>query len=321
MDQVISVFAPIFSITLLGYVCGRLKLLGDTGPKVLSRFVFFVAMPPLIFITLATRKPEEIAHWNYMLSYFTAITAAALIFLAINRFWFREKGAELSLGIFTSVNGNAGYLGIPICMYAFGSPLPAILVTVIHMVYVYPVLLTWIELDLAKRNGAPISSKLGKLARVFTVVFKNPVLLATFLGVAVVATGLELPAWTVRTCHLLGDGAIPAAVFALGVTLSEKGTETAGAELSQIAFSSVVKMVLMPILAYGFGHYVFGLSGTWLAMLVFVAALPSPKNAFILAQSYGIYVRRAAMTVMLTTVASAITLPLVLYAFDGLSAP
>ena len=51
---------------------------------------------------------------------------------------------------------------------------------------------------------------------------------------------------------------------------------------------------------------------------MFVAALPSPKNAFILAQRYGVYVRRAAMTVFATTIASAVTLPLVLLLFGNL---
>ena len=40
---------------VITFVCGRLKLLGPAGPTVLSRFVFFVAMPPLFFSTLAKR--------------------------------------------------------------------------------------------------------------------------------------------------------------------------------------------------------------------------------------------------------------------------
>ncbi len=92
MEQVVSVFAPVFVIAALGYLCGRLGLLGPAGPTVLSRFVFFVAMPPLIFITLASRRPNEVAHWGYLGAYFLAILTGGLVFLAAARALFRERG-------------------------------------------------------------------------------------------------------------------------------------------------------------------------------------------------------------------------------------
>jgi len=319
MEQVIGVFAPIFCITLLGYGCGRLNLLGEAGPKILSRFVFFVSMPPLIFITLAKRQVSEIANWGYLSSYFLSILIGAVVFFLIARLFFKESGANLALGIFASINGNAGYLGIPICLFAFGSPLPAILATIIHMVCVYPILMTWIEIDLAKKSGAPITSITAKVGHIFIVVLKNPLLMATMLGVLAVITGLKLPEWSSKTLTLLGHGAIPIAIFALGLTLSEKGADTKGADRLEIAASCIIKLFLIPSLAFGFGHFVFHLDKHTLAALVFVAALPSPKNALILAQSYGVYIRRAALTVMTTTIAAAITLPIILYAFGELS--
>jgi len=317
MGQVIGVFAPIFVIALLGYVCGRLHLLGPAGPTVLSRFVFFVAMPPLIFITLAKRQPAEVAHWDYLEAYFAAIVIGGAVFFAVARMVFRERGAKLALGIFTTINGNAGYLGIPICLYAFGSPLPAILATVIHMIFVYPVLLTWTELDLARSSGAPEASPAAKVGQIFMVVLKNPLLMATFLGVAAVAVGVTLPGWVERTCSLLGRGAIPVAVFALGLTLAERDVESGGVDMREVAVASVIKLVLIPALAFVFGRFVFGMPDAAVGALVFVAALPSPKNAFILAQRYGVYVRRAAVTVFVTTLTSAVTLPLILYVFGS----
>ncbi len=316
MDQVVGVFAPVFVIALLGYVCGRLGVLGAAGPGVLSRFVFFVAMPPLIFITLAGRRPDEVAHWGYLGSYFLAILAGGLAFLAAARVLFKERGAKLALGIFTAINGNAGYLGIPISLYAFGSPLPAILATVIHMTCVYPVLITWIEIDLAREKGAPMSSLAAKIGQVFLVVAKNPLLMATFLGVAAVTMGLHVPQWADRACNLLGRGAIPVAVFALGLTLAEKDVEAAGGEPREIAVAGLVKLVLIPLFAFLLGRFAFGLPDKELGALVFVAALPSPKNAFILAQRYGVAVRHTAMTVLVTTLASAVTLPFILYLFN-----
>jgi predicted permease len=90
-----------------------------------------------------------------------------------------------------------------------------------------------------------------------------------------------------------------------------------GGDRREIAAASLIKLVLIPLVAFAVGRFAFGLDAAQLGALVFVAALPSPKNAFILAQRYGVYIRRAAMTVFVTTVASAATLPLVLYLFGA----
>lgn len=317
MVQILGVFAPIFLITLVGYICGRAHFLGPAGATVLSRFVFFVAIPPLFFSTLAKRDFSEIAHWGYLATYAIAVFAGALVFLGLGRWVFRESGAKLALGTFAAINGNAGYIGIPICLYAFGTTLPALLATLIHMMFIYPVLITWIEVDLARKAGAPATSIAAKVAQVFLVVLKNPLLLANFLGVAVSAMRIEIPEMILRTCDLLGHGAIPVAVFTLGLTLAEKDVEDAagGGDRREIAVASAIKLVLIPLVAFVVGKFVFALDAAQLGALVFVAALPSPKNAFILAQRYGVYVRRAAMTVFATTVVSAVTLPLVLYIF------
>ena len=51
---------------LSGYLVGRFRLLPDNGSKVISRFVFLVAMPAFIFISLAGVPIGDFFNWPYL---------------------------------------------------------------------------------------------------------------------------------------------------------------------------------------------------------------------------------------------------------------
>jgi len=315
MHQVVAVFAPIFVIALLGYIAGRTNFLGETAAPLLSRFVFFIAMPPLFFSSLMKCSADEVGNRAYLTAYALAVVCTGAIYVAVSRRVFGDRGARLYLGLFTTANGNAGYLGLPLCLYAFGDMLPAIMASIIHMIFIYPGLLALIELDLARQRGEAPQSNLRRVLMPFAVGLKNPLVLGTVLGLAGALLGLRLPEWAERTCTLLGQGAIPLAVFALGLTLAEKNPEPGADDPAEIGFSVVLTLVVMPLFAWLFGALIFHLDHRMLGALVFVAALPSPKNSFILAHRYGLGIHRAAMTVFGSTLLSALSLPVILYLF------
>ena len=47
-----------------GYLAGRYKVLPDGSSAVLSRFVFVVSLPALIFISLSRIPVEDFFHWS-----------------------------------------------------------------------------------------------------------------------------------------------------------------------------------------------------------------------------------------------------------------
>ena len=62
----ITVVLPLIAIMLAGYLAGRVKLLPENGSMVISRFVFLVAMPAFIFISLARIPVEDFFNWPYL---------------------------------------------------------------------------------------------------------------------------------------------------------------------------------------------------------------------------------------------------------------
>ncbi len=53
MQAIVDVAFPVFAIMACGWIAGRIGLLGDLASEALNRFVYFVALPPLMFIATA----------------------------------------------------------------------------------------------------------------------------------------------------------------------------------------------------------------------------------------------------------------------------
>jgi predicted permease len=71
-------------------------------------------------------------------------------------------------------------------------------------------------------------------------------------------------------------------------------------------------MLVHPLVVWVLATQVFALAPIQVAVATILAALPSGANVFILAQRYGVYVERAATTILVTTALSVVTAALLL---------
>jgi predicted permease len=113
---------------------------------------------------------------------------------------------------------------------------------------------------------------------------------------------------------MLGEGAIPAALLAVGMSLNTLSFRENAAE---IAWISSVRVILSPVLAL-FCAKLFGLPPVFAIALVVSFSLPTAKMVLPLADENGIYVQPAAGIIALTTVSLAIVWPLVLWVCEYL---
>ena len=66
MGVIVDVAVPVFAIMLLGYLAGRAGILGDESSKALNAFVYWFALPPLLFLSVARVPVGEILNWPYI---------------------------------------------------------------------------------------------------------------------------------------------------------------------------------------------------------------------------------------------------------------
>lgn len=109
---------------------------------------------------------------------------------------------------------NSANLGIPVAVHVLGDASFVAQVILFQVLFVSPVVLTL--LDSGTQGGGAAT---GGLRRMLTMPVRNPVILASLLGVAVSAAGWQPPAVVTHSCDVLGAAAVPTALITLGLSL------------------------------------------------------------------------------------------------------
>src|SRR5579871_6431458 len=111
MDQIATVVLPVFGLIGIGYAAAGLRLLGDGTGDGLADFVFAVAIPILIFRTLASADFGGASPWRIWLPFFAVFAVNWVIGdVLIRRLFGRDARAGLVAGI-SSAYGNTVLLG------------------------------------------------------------------------------------------------------------------------------------------------------------------------------------------------------------------
>lgn len=143
----------------------------------------------------------------------------------------------------------------------------------------------------------------GKIARQLA---GNPLVLACFAGIALQASGLGLPVGIEPVIKALGQASLPLGLLCVGAALQVGSLRS---WLRPVAYSSVVKFLLMPLVTLGACH-VFAVSGpTAIAALLF-QALPTASSSYIMARQLGGDAPLMAGIIASQTLLAAVTLPL-----------
>lgn len=315
MHAILDVVLPVFGLILAGVLAGRFRILGQDSSEALNRFVYFFALPAVLFLGMARAPVGETANGPFLAAYFGALAAVVVVIVAVARIAFPGKIAAYALGAMSGIFSNTGYMGIPLFLTAFGQKgmLPAVVSTVVQTVGVLGGVVAAIEIEAHGHAGAMLA-----LRRAGRATATNPLIVAPIVGLAWSALHLPIPAPLASFGDLLGASAGPCALFAIGLFLASRslGALMGGRKAIEISWLVAVKLVLQPLLTWVLGLYL-GLEPFWLASAVILAALPTGALTFVVASNYGVYVERASAVILASTVASVLTLSVVMVSFGG----
>jgi predicted permease len=301
MSAVLEVVLPVFGLILAGYGFARLGMLSLEGTRGLSNFVYYVAIPALLFRGVGTGPLPDASHIGLILTYFLACLIVFGATLLLGRWVFGNDLAEQSLMGLSGSFSNTVQLGIPLVFTMFGPAgmLPLTLIISFHSVMMLT--LATVVIEVARGGGR------GALRPMLRAVATNPVIVAILAGFAWHLVGVTLPGPALRFLQLLADGSTPCALFALGATLN---SFRIGGDLRESLTVVAIKLLALPALVWLLATKVFVLSPLDASVATLVAALPAGANPFILAQRYQIYLARSATVVVISTVSSVVTVGL-----------
>lgn len=303
MQAVFNVVLPVFALILAGFVAARLKLLGPASSEALNKFVYYFALPALLFLVMFRVPLASVADREFLFAYVGPIGVVLIVTAVVGRLVWGLRPSDLAVQTMTAIYGNVGYMGIPLCLMTFGDAgLPmAITATIITGSIMFGLGVMVIEADL--RSGAGL---LKTAFGVLKVVSRNPLLIAPVLGAVWASSGIGLPVPIKSFFDLMGTAASPCALFALGLFLAGQPLRS---DLPPVTWLVFLKLVAMPVLTMLFIWLDSGNQPLTLAQQValLLNALPTGAGSFVLAQQYNRLVAQTSGAILISTVQSVLS--------------
>jgi len=310
MADILALTIPFFGIILLGSLTRLKGWFSAADGRMISRYVFFVVLPPFMFVAITARPLNDIFNPEFTLRYELVTLSMFIIAFAVGRYLLRLSRKESGLFGLNASYPNYGYIGVPSALLAFGEaaavPMAVILV-VNNAVLVFLVALFTTD-ESSGGFGPTVRKTLSSL-------LKNPLLMSVVAAMVFSASGLSMPEMPALFLDLLAGAAAPTALFALGIALVGQPVRDAWGELGALAlFKLFVHPLLMALVFLGWpaiGPYPF--DPLWIKIALMFSCLPVAANVFNLAEFYGVYSGRTATSIMLSTLIASISVPAMMY--------
>lgn len=284
INELAGILLPVFCLALVGY---GWRVLGFPFEReFVARVIMNVSGPCLIVDSLAhLTLPMDLflAMLGSSIAMFIATAAAALAIVWLLRLPVRSFLPALAVG-------NNGNLGLPLCLFAFGPEGLGLAVAV------------FVTNSVGQFTMTPL---LQSRTSPWRTLATTPVIYGALIGAAMLVSGATFPAWIDTTIGLLGDLMIPLMLLALGNTLG-------GLRAQRLPFAvamGTARLVLGFAVALGIAE-LFDLEGIARGVLILQGAMPAAIFNYLFAARYDRHPDDVAGIVLMSTLVSALTLPL-----------
>ncbi|MDX3004676.1 AEC family transporter [Kribbella solani] len=303
MSAVVGAFGALVAVAVLGYVVGLLGVLRSQDELVLSRLAFYVATPALMFTTVARADLRAIFSVVLVTNLVSLFAVQVLLLLVAVLIWRRTR-SEATIGVLASSYVNAGNLGVPVAAYVLGDGALVAPIVLFQVLVMAPVAFAVLDGD---RQG---SGRRVSLRTVITRPLRNPLTVASLLGLLVSLLGIHPPDLLMRPIDLVAAAAVPVALIAYGLSLSA-GTKNSITLRRDVVLAVTLKTLAQPLIAYATARWLLDLHGPALLAPTLLAALPTAQNVYVYAVQYRASQTLARSAVLLSTLLSIPTMTLI----------
>jgi predicted permease len=283
--ELAGVLMPVFAIGALGY--GWRKAGVPFEREFVTRLVMSIAGPCLIVDSLSNLSlPLEVVGRMALggVAMFATTIVVSLGIIRLARLPVRTFLPALAIG-------NTGNLGLSVCFFAFGEEGLGLAVAVFVAHSIGQFTLT----PMLQSGRSP-----------WRTLVTTPVIYGAAIGTTLLVTGYALPDWIAGTVGLLGALMIPLMLLALGNTLG-------GLKVAHLPFASfwgLVRLVVGLAVAIGVA-LALDLEGTARGVLILQGAMPAAMFSYLFAARYDRAPDDVAGIVLMSTLFSFVSLPVV----------
>lgn len=294
---------PFFALIGLGYLAGRTRFFPEEATNYLTKFVFYFALSAMLFRFSATLSVAEMFDAQFVSAYLLGCIVVYLLVTLVAKM----RGlpvAEAAIEAQCGIIGNTGFLGVPMLVALLGAAAigPVMMVLAIDLIVFSSLIVILIT---GSRDGRMSIAVLGTVGK---GLLKNPMIVSMSLGLLWSAAKLPMPAPANEFLTLLGAAATPGALFAIGASLAYKTAE----RMTVAVWLSFSKLVLHPLAVGICALFIFDVAKFDAGVMIAAASLPVAGNVYMLAQHYGVAPHRVSASILVSTLASIITVSLVI---------
>jgi len=288
--KLFEVLFPVFFVIGIGYY------LGKTNPKIdttfITSFAANIGTPAMVIYAITSTGINFEIFRDYFWYYLLAIGLFAFVgIFTLSLLKTKDIIRELPPLIFP----NTGNMGLPICMFAYGSKGLGVSASITSLIILCHFTL-----------GVFLADRKFNL----NVILKNPPFYAIIFSAIMLFYGIKMPVFVVNTTEWLMYVTIFLILMSLGIAL----TRLKVFSLSNALISSFTRMIIGPAIGF-FLIFIFDLKGFAAGVLLIQCSMPSAVLNYLVGSIYSPkkIVDSIASTIVVSTLISFVTIPIVVY--------
>jgi len=287
--KLFEVLSPVFFIVGIGYFLGKKK--SDIDTTFITNYSANFGAPALFIFAITSSGVTYSVFSEYFIYSVIALTCFAII--GVIFLFFMKKDISRELPPFFLP--NTGNMGIPICLFAYGSLGMGVAAAISSLV----VLLHFTA------NVFLASKKFD-----IKIILKTPSTYAVIVAVAFLYFDLEMPKFILNTVMLLGYAMIVLILMSLGVSLTQMKVFSIKTSL----ISSTGRVIIGPVIGIILIK-IFNLSGYAAGVLLIQSSMPSAILTYLIASMYSPkeIVDNISSMIVVSTLMSLITIPIIVF--------
>tara|TARA_B100001057_G_scaffold430622_1_gene457467 strand:+ start:6288 stop:7190 length:903 start_codon:yes stop_codon:yes gene_type:complete len=288
--KLFEVLFPVFFVVGIGYYLGKKNPKIDT--TFITNFAANVGTPAMIIYAL---NPVNISFEVFSIYFWYYSIAIACFFVVGVIFLFLQNTKDIIRELPPFVMPNTGNMGLPICLFAYGSQGLGVAAAISALIILCHFTL---GVFLAARKFS------------VDVIIKSPPFYAIIIAVFFLYYDLHLPAFVENTTFLLMYATIFLILMSLGIAL----TRLKVFSINKAIFSSIGRVIIGPLIGYLLILY-FKLEGFAAGCLLIQCSMPSAILNYLVGSIYSPkkIVDNVASMIVVSTLMSFITVPLVVF--------
>jgi len=297
-----TIMSAAILIVMIGMLMLRLGLLKRENVLVLNTLIINIAMPSLVFLAV-WRSTFSLTLLKLPILANVSVFGCMAIAYAVSRF-LKIPAASAGAFIIASGFGNTSFLGFPLIISIFGQEN-----------LVYGVFFDQFSTGLVGLSiGAGIAAHFGKKGHQstrfdFFNILKFPPLWGLILGFLL--NGISLPAFVVKALEYMSSLVVPLVMISLGLSLRP---DKVGKSVGLVFVACLIKLIISPAI-YMLAAKVLNLQGIPYQVGLMEASMPAMMTTLSFAIKYDLDAELAASIILISLLASTVTVPLILKLF------